>query len=97
MSYETDTADLDLISAYRRLDGAVDALAADQGTAIVATIRLDALALDRGHKAYNVHLCGGKGEAVVWLDHVTFTDTDELFTEFVVPQLEAAIAKLGAP
>ena len=92
MSYESDNAHLDLISAYRRLDGAVDALAADKGTVVVATVTPVA----SGRKAYSVHLCGTQGEAVVCLDHDAFTDSDEFFTEFVVPQLEAAIAKLGA-
>jgi hypothetical protein len=94
MSYETDSAHLDLVSAYRRVDEIVDDLAVAKNITVVAAITVDAIASDGRPKGFTVVLCTNKGEAIVRVHHETFTEEDSVFRTIVVPQLESAIDKL---
>jgi hypothetical protein len=96
MSCETDSAHLDFVSAYRRVDDIVDDLAVAKNITVVATITVDAISPDGTPKHYTVVLCSSRGEAIVRVDHEAFTEQDSVFRTIVVPQLESAIDKLSS-
>ena len=95
MSNVNECAHLDLISAYRRLDEVVEALAFAKNTTVVATIA-SGVCLEGSPRVCTIQLCDGKHETTVQMDYDALTEEDEFFQTLVVPQLEAAIAKLGA-
>ena len=94
MSNVTECAHLDLISAYRRLDEVVEALAFAKHTTVVATIA-PGVCVEGAPRVCTIQLCDGKHETTVQMDYDALTEEDEFFQTLVVPQLEAAIAKLG--